>query len=77
MTWVWWVLGAVVVVWLLDRLALWAEGKGWLYWRRRRGTGSANSNVARVNSAHSPSVNSAVPRATGRRRSTRPQRSAH
>ncbi|MCB0935341.1 MAG: DEAD/DEAH box helicase, partial [Mycobacterium sp.] len=45
--------------------------------RRRRGTGSANSNVARVNSAHSPSVNSAAPRATGRRRSTRPQRSAH
>ena len=44
--------------------------------RRRRGAGSANSNVVRVNSAHAPSINSATPRATGRRRSTRPQRSA-
>ena len=44
--------------------------------RRRRGTGSSNTNVARVNSAQSHSVNSAAPRATGRRRSTRPQSSA-
>ncbi len=48
MTWVWWVLGAVVVVWLLDRLALWAEGRGWLYWRRRRGTGGAGTALGDV-----------------------------
>lgn len=43
MRWLWWVLAAVVVVWLLDRLALWAEGRGWLYWRRRRGTGGSGT----------------------------------
>lgn len=36
MTWVWWVLGAVALLVLLDRLALGAEARGWLYWRRRK-----------------------------------------
>ncbi len=36
MTWPW--VAAAVVAGLLgvDRLALWAESRGWLYWRRRR-----------------------------------------
>ncbi len=43
--------------------------------RRRRGTGSQNTNVARVNSSQTHGVNSGAPRAAGRRRSTRPQSS--
>jgi hypothetical protein len=39
--WVGWFLAATVVVWSLDRLALWAEDRGWVYWRRRHGTGGS------------------------------------
>jgi hypothetical protein len=41
-----WIVGALIVVlvggFLLDRLALWMESQGWIYWRRskRRGGGS-------------------------------------
>ncbi|MEJ2578222.1 MAG: hypothetical protein P8Z68_03895 [Kineosporiaceae bacterium] len=34
MGWGGWVLGIVVAVLAVDRLALWAEGRGWIYWRR-------------------------------------------
>lgn len=35
-------LGVAAALVALDRLALWAESRGWLYWRRseRRGGGS-------------------------------------
>jgi hypothetical protein len=42
----WWIIGGIAALALLglviDRIALWAEAKGWIYWRRtqRRGTGS-------------------------------------
>ena len=32
-----WVVGGVVGLLLLDRLGLWAESRGWIYWRKRRG----------------------------------------
>jgi hypothetical protein len=32
---------AVLALWLLDRLALWAEARGFIYWRRSKPTGSA------------------------------------
>lgn len=39
-----WIIGvaAIVAMFAVDRLALWAERRGWIYWRRtkRRGTGS-------------------------------------
>jgi hypothetical protein len=34
-----------VVVFLLDRLALWAEVRGWLYYRRRRPSSAAVGNA--------------------------------
>ena len=38
-------IGAVIGLWALDRLALWMERRGWIYWRKRRpqpgSTGSA------------------------------------
>lgn len=35
MSWQWWVLGGVVLGVALDRVAVWAEARGWIYWRRR------------------------------------------
>ena len=32
-----WILGGVAALVLLDRLALWAESRGWIYWRKNRG----------------------------------------
>lgn len=48
MTWLWWVLGAVVVLLVLDRIALWAESRGWIYWRRRSGGGGGGGVFADV-----------------------------
>jgi len=40
-----WIAAAVVTLFVLDRLALWAEGRGWLYYRRRRPSSSAVGNA--------------------------------
>lgn len=43
---IWWIAGIIaalfVLGFVLDRVALWAEKRGWIYWRRseRRGAGS-------------------------------------
>lgn len=33
-------VGAMVLLFLLDRLLLWAEARGWIYYRRRKGLGA-------------------------------------
>ncbi len=35
MTWPSWALGIVALGLVLDRVAVWAEARGWIYWRRR------------------------------------------
>lgn len=35
MSWAAWVVVGVIALALLDRLALLAEARGWIYWRRR------------------------------------------
>lgn len=35
MPWWWWIPAAVAAGFALDRLALWTEARGWIYWRRR------------------------------------------
>lgn len=39
------VIGAIVIAALVgfDQVALWAERKGWIYWRRREARGSADA----------------------------------
>ncbi|KAA0254409.1 hypothetical protein FBQ97_06315 [Acidobacteria bacterium ACD] len=45
-----WVAGILVALYLLDRLLLAAEARGWIYWRRRKASpGTLGSAVA---SAH-------------------------
>lgn len=37
------IIAAIVVVLLiLDRLALWMESRGWIYWRRSKGSGGGS-----------------------------------
>ncbi len=36
---------AVIGLYLLDKLALWAEGRGWIYYRKRRSSGGAIGNA--------------------------------
>lgn len=40
-----WLAAAAVVVFLLDRLALWAEARGWLFYRRRKPSSTAVGNA--------------------------------
>lgn len=38
---VFWIAGGAVALFVLDRLFLWMEARGWIYWRRikRKGSG--------------------------------------
>ncbi|MFC0626676.1 hypothetical protein [Kribbella deserti] len=36
MHWTLWAVGGLIGLFLLDRLLLWVERKGWLYYRKRR-----------------------------------------
>lgn len=36
-----WIVGIVAAYVAIDRIGVWAEGKGWIYWRKRRGGGLA------------------------------------
>lgn len=35
-----WASAVLAALWGLDRLLLWAEARGWIYYRKKRGTGS-------------------------------------
>jgi hypothetical protein len=39
-----WIVGVIAALLLIDRLGVWAERKGWIYWRER-GRSSAMSGV--------------------------------
>jgi len=36
---------SLVALYLFDQLCLWAERRGWIYWRKRRATSSALGSV--------------------------------
>ncbi len=40
----WGAVGAVAL-WLLDRAALWAEDRGWIYWRKRQPDRATSGNA--------------------------------
>lgn len=51
-----WGLAAVAVLYCLHRLALWAERRGWIYYRKKHGSSGALSNaVLEVHSLFDPS----------------------
>jgi hypothetical protein len=40
-----WIGGVVLALFLIDRVALWAEDRGWIYWRMKRAQSSAMSSI--------------------------------
>ena len=45
-----WIGGVVVTLFMIDRLALWAEERGWIYWRRKKAqTGAMSSMLMEMN----------------------------
>jgi len=40
-----WILAAAVALFLLDRLALWAESRGWIYYRHHHASPGALGNA--------------------------------
>jgi hypothetical protein len=40
---VFWIAGIALALFALDRLCLWAETKGWIYWRKVKRKGSAGA----------------------------------
>lgn len=50
-----WVAGIVVALFVLDRFGVWAESKGWIYWRKGRGRAAAGSVFASMAEVFQPS----------------------
>ena len=52
-----WIGGVVVTLFMIDRLALWAEERGWIYWRRKKAqTGAMSSMLMEINVITNPSA---------------------
>ena len=52
-----WLGGVIVTLFMIDRLALWAEERGWIYWRRKKAqTGAMSSMLMEMNVITNPSA---------------------
>ncbi len=52
-----WIGGVVVTLLVIDRLALWAEARGWIYGRRKKAqTGALGSALMEMNVITNPSA---------------------
>jgi hypothetical protein len=53
-----WTVAAVLAVIGFDRLLLWMEAKGWIYWRKvkRKGGGGAAAALISLNAMYDPSA---------------------
>ncbi len=49
-----WIAGVILGLFALDRLSLWAEARGWIYYRRRKRDVSAGGGVLDVMSVIDP-----------------------
>lgn len=60
MEWVLWVAGGFAGLFVLDRLLLWIESRGWIYYRRTKaGRGAATYHLLEWSSALDPSMRQA------------------
>jgi len=56
-----WVGGAAVTLLFVDRVALWAEERGWIYWRRKKAqTGAMSSILMEMDIITNPSAQHVV-----------------
>lgn len=61
MTWILWVAGTVVALVVLDRVALWAEGRGWIHWRHSGPSrGTAGTAMLQVQALFEPGIEHVV-----------------
>ncbi|WP_070378594.1 DUF6191 domain-containing protein [Rhodococcus sp. WMMA185] len=44
----------------LDQLGLWAERRGWIYWRKKKGTGGPSGALEYMDTLFSPSTHNVV-----------------
>lgn len=51
----WWWLTVPVGLVLFDRLAVWAERRGWIYWRHRPGSGAGAGALGELIDVFQPS----------------------
>jgi hypothetical protein len=52
-----WIAGSAVGLFVLDRALLWAEGRGWIYYRRTRpGRGASTYHLLEMSNILDPSV---------------------
>jgi hypothetical protein len=52
-----WIVSICAALFALDRLALWAEAKGWIYWRKKKAsTGALGSALMEMNVIANPST---------------------
>ena len=52
-----WLGGVIVTLFMIDRLALWAEERGWIYWRRKKAqTGALGSALMEMNVITNPAA---------------------
>jgi hypothetical protein len=46
MTWFWWIAGIPAALVALDRIGLWAESRGWIFWRKKRPSPGGGSSMS-------------------------------
>lgn len=52
-----WIFGIGAALFAFDRLALWAEARGWIYWRRKKAqTGALGSALMEMNVFANPAA---------------------
>lgn len=51
-----WIVGIVAALFAIDRLLLWMEAKGWIYWRKVKSKGGAGSAFLGVESITNPNA---------------------
>lgn len=49
-----WIVGIAAALFALDRLGLWAEAKGWVYWRKVKRKGSAGGGLIGLSGIFDP-----------------------
>lgn len=56
-----WIGGAGLALYLIDRAALWAEDRGWIYWRKKRAqTGAISSALISLDAVTNPAAQHVV-----------------
>ncbi len=55
-----WITGIVVALFVLDRLFLWFEAKGWVYWRKVKRKSSGGAALMTFNAVFDPSAHQAI-----------------